>query len=177
MQSAKHTKGVKVGNGMDAGVVMGTLANSRRPDALDAHVEDAKKAGGKVLTGGHRMGKKGNFFEPTVVTNLPNTAKSMNEEPFGPLAVINPFANFEEAVKEANRLPFGLASFAFTRSAKTAQTIASEIEAGMMAINHMAFALPEVPFGGVKDSGYGTEGGAEAIDAYLNSKFVSQAGI
>ena len=173
----EHAKALKVGNGMEQGVVMGALANARRPAALDAHVEDAQKAGGKVRTGGHRIAGKGNFFEPTVVTELPNTAKAMNEEPFGPLAVINPFGKFEDAVKEANRLPFGLASYAFTRSAKTANAIASEIEAGMMTINHLGLALPEVPFGGVKDSGYGTEGGADAIEAYLNTKFVSQAGM
>ncbi|MSQ54424.1 MAG: NAD-dependent succinate-semialdehyde dehydrogenase [Betaproteobacteria bacterium] len=173
----EHTKALKVGNGMEQGVVMGALANARRPAALDAHVEDAKKSGGTVRIGGHRIAGKGNFFEPTVVTELPNTAKAMNEEPFGPLAVINPFGKFEDAVKEANRLPLGLASYAFTRSAKTANAIASEIEAGMMTINHLGLALPEVPFGGVKDSGYGTEGGADAIEAYLNTKFVSQAGM
>ena len=105
------------------------------------------------------------------------TARPMNEEPFGPLAVINPFKTFDDAVTEANRLPFGLASYAFTRSAKTANAIAAEVEVGMMTINHLGLALPEVPFGGVKDSGYGTEGGADAIEAYLNTKFVTQAGI
>ena len=173
----EHARALKVGNGLEQGVTMGALANPRRTVAMDAHVSDAMKAGGKVKTGGHRIGDKGNFFEPTVVTELPNTAKPMNEEPFGPLAVINPFKNFEDAVKEANRLPFGLASYAFTRSAKTANAIASEVEAGMMTINHLGLALPEVPFGGIKDSGYGTEGGADAIEAYLNTKFVSQAGV
>jgi len=173
----QHTKTLKVGNGLEQGVIMGALANPRRTSAMDAHVEDAKKSGGKVKTGGHRIGSKGNFFEPTVVTELPNSAKAMNEEPFGPLAVINPFRNFSDAVTEANRLPFGLASYAFTRSAKTANAIASEVETGMMTINHLGLALPEVPFGGVKDSGYGSEGGAEAIEAYLNTKFVSQAGM
>jgi succinate-semialdehyde dehydrogenase/glutarate-semialdehyde dehydrogenase len=173
----EHAKALKVGNGMEQGTTMGALANSRRTVAMDAHVSDAKKSGGKLRTGGSRVGDKGNFFEPTVVTELPNTARAMNEEPFGPLAVINPFKNFEDAVKEANRLPFGLASYAFTKSAKTANAIASEIEAGMMTINHLGLALPEVPFGGIKDSGYGTEGGADAIEAYLNTKFVSQAGV
>jgi succinate-semialdehyde dehydrogenase/glutarate-semialdehyde dehydrogenase len=101
----------------------------------------------------------------------------MNEEPFGPLAVISPFSTFDDVVKEANRLPYGLASYAYTRSAKTANAVAAEVEAGMMTINHMGLALPEVPFGGVKDSGYGSEGGSEAIEAYLNTKFVSQAGL
>ena len=172
----ERTKSIKVGNGLEKGVTMGALANPRRPAAMDAHLEDVRKVGGKVKAGGHRIGEKGNFFEPTVVTELPTSAKSMNEEPFGPLAIINPFATFEDAVREANRLPFGLASYAFTRSAKTANAIANEVEAGMMTINHLGLALPEVPFGGIKDSGYGSEGGSEAIEPYLNSKFVSQAG-
>ena len=173
----EHSKAIKVGNGMDAGVTMGALANPRRPATMEVHVEDAKKAGAKVQTGGHRIGDKGNFFEPTVLTEVPNTAKAMNEEPFGPVAIINPFSTFDDAVREANRLPFGLASYAFTRSAKTANAIANEVEVGMMTINHLGLAIPEVPFGGVKDSGYGTEGGADAIESYLNTKFVSQAGM
>jgi succinate-semialdehyde dehydrogenase/glutarate-semialdehyde dehydrogenase len=173
----EHTRTLKVGNGLEQGTMMGALANPRRAAAMDAHVEDAKKNGGHVKVGGHRIGDKGNFFEPTVVTEVPNTAKPMNEEPFGPLAVINPFHSFEDAVRESNRLPYGLASYAFTRSAKTATAVASEVEAGMMTINHIGLALPEVPFGGVKDSGYGTEGGADALEAYLNTKFVSQAGV
>ena len=167
---------LKVGNGLESGVNMGSLANPRRSNAMDANVADVGKHGGKVRTGGHRIGKEGNFFEPTVVTELPNTAKAMNEEPFGPLAVINPFKNFDDAVKEANRLPFGLAAFAWTRSAKTANAIASQVETGMMSINHFGFGFPELPFGGVKDSGFGSEGGSEAIECYLNTKFVSQAG-
>ena len=173
----EHSKAIKVGNGLEQGVTMGTLANPRRPAAMEVHVEDAKKAGAKVQTGGHRIGDKGNFFEPTVLTEVPNTAKAMNEEPFGPVAIINPFSTFDDAVREANRLPFGLASYAFTRSAKTANAIANEVEVGMMTINHLGLAIPEVPFGGVKDSGYGTEGGADAIESYLNTKFVSQAGM
>jgi succinate-semialdehyde dehydrogenase/glutarate-semialdehyde dehydrogenase len=173
----EHAKALKVGNGMEQGTTMGALANSRRTVSMDAHVSDAKKSGGKIRTGGSRIGDKGNFFEPTVVTEVPNSAKAMNEEPFGPLAVINPFKSFDDAVTEANRLPFGLASYAFTKSAKTANAIAAEVEVGMMTINHLGLALPEVPFGGVKDSGYGTEGGADAIEAYLNTKFVSQAGV
>jgi len=173
----EHARALKVGNGLEQGMTMGALANPRRTTAMDAHVESAQKSGGKVKTGGHRIGAKGNFFEPTVVTEVPNSAKPMNEEPFGPLAVINPFKSFDDAVRESNRLPFGLASYAFTRSAKTAAAIASEVEVGMMTINHLGLALPEVPFGGVKDSGYGTEGGADAIEPYLNTKFVTQAGV
>jgi len=103
--------------------------------------------------------------------------RAMNEEPFGPVALMRPFKDLAEVVSEANRLPFGLASYAFTTSGKTAQTLASSVEVGMMTINHLGLALPEVPFGGIKDSGYGSEGGSEAIEAYLNTKFVSQAGL
>jgi succinate-semialdehyde dehydrogenase / glutarate-semialdehyde dehydrogenase len=171
------SKNVKVGDGMEKGTGMGALANPRRMVAMETGIQDAVRHGAKVLTGGDRIGSKGNFFQPTVLTEVPNDARVMNEEPFGPMAVINPFRNFDDAVKEANRLPFGLASYAFTRSAKTANAIAAEVETGMMTINHLGLALPEVPFGGVKDSGYGTEGGADALEAYLNAKFVSQAGV
>ncbi|MSQ64655.1 MAG: NAD-dependent succinate-semialdehyde dehydrogenase [Betaproteobacteria bacterium] len=171
------TKTLKVGNGLESGVTMGALANPRRTRAMEANVEDAQKHGGKVRTGGHRIGEEGNFFEPTVITELANDAQAMNVEPFGPMAMINPFKTFDDAVKEANRLPFGLAAYAWTRSAKTANAIAASVETGMITINHLGLALPEVPFGGVKDSGYGSEGGSEAIEPYLNPKFVSQAGL
>jgi len=176
-QFVANAKKLKVGDGMEAGINMGALANPRRSQAMDVNLEDASKHGAKLRTGGHRIGAKGNFFEPTVVTELPNDAKAMNEEPFGPLAVINPFRTFEDAVKEANRLPFGLAAYAWTKSAKTANAIAAAVETGMITINHVGLGIPEVPFGGVKDSGYGSEGGSEAIEPYLNPKFVSQAGI
>jgi succinate-semialdehyde dehydrogenase/glutarate-semialdehyde dehydrogenase len=130
-----------------------------------------------VHTGGERIGNKGYFYAPTVMTNVPKTARIMNEEPFGPVAILSSFRDLDEVVDESNRLPFGLASYAFTRSAKTANAVAARVEAGMMTINHLGLALPEVPFGGMKDSGYGSEGGSEAIEAYLNTKFVSQAGL
>ena len=171
------TKRLKVGNGLETGINMGALANPRRTQAMEVNVEDANKHGGKVRAGGHRIGAKGNFYEPTVVTELSNDARAMNEEPFGPLAVINPFRSFDDAVAEANRLPYGLAAYAWTNSAKTANAIASSVETGMISINHLGLALPEVPFGGIKDSGYGSEGGSEAIEAYLNPKFVTQAGL
>jgi len=170
-------KKLKVGDGLEAGTTMGPLANARRISAMEGFITDAVKHGGKVETGGNRIGNKGNFFEPTVLTGVSKEARVMNEEPFGPLAVISPFDTFEEAVAEANRLPFGLAAYAYTASARTANAIASEVETGMMSINHHGLALPEVPFGGVKDSGYGSEGGLEAIEAYLNTKFVTQAGL
>jgi succinate-semialdehyde dehydrogenase/glutarate-semialdehyde dehydrogenase len=172
-----HAKAAKVGDGLDKATTMGPLANPRRIVAMEAFIGDAVKHGATLRTGGNRIGNKGNFFEPTVVTDVPKDARVMNEEPFGPLAVISPFSSFDEVVTEANRLPFGLASYAFTRSAKTAHAIANSVEAGMITINHLGLALPEVPFGGVKDSGYGSEGGSEAIEAYLNTKFVTQAGL
>ncbi|MDR3539117.1 MAG: NAD-dependent succinate-semialdehyde dehydrogenase, partial [Acetobacteraceae bacterium] len=176
-QFVSYAKQVKVGDGLEKGTTMGPLANPRRITAMEGFIGDAVKRGAKVQTGGNRIGNKGNFFEPTVLTGVPKDARVMNEEPFGPLAVIAPFGDFDEVVAEANRLPYGLASYAYTRSAKTATAIAAAVEAGMMSINHHGLALPEVPFGGVKDSGYGSEGGLEAIESYLNTKFVSQASL
>jgi succinate-semialdehyde dehydrogenase/glutarate-semialdehyde dehydrogenase len=173
----QHAKAVHVGDGLESGTTMGPMANPRRIAAMEALIGDATQHGATVHAGGSRIGNKGNYFEPTVITGVPKDARVMNEEPFGPLAVISPFGSFDEAVSEANRLPYGLASYAYTRSAKTANAIASAVEAGMMSINHHALALPEVPFGGVKDSGYGSEGGLEAIEGYLNTKFVTQAGL
>ena len=170
-------KAIKVGDGMEAGTQMGPLANPRRITAMEGLISDAVQKGADLRTGGKRIGNVGNFFEPTVLTGVHKEMRVMNEEPFGPLAVIAPFDDFDEVVEEANRLPYGLASYAFTSSGKTASALASKVEAGMMTINHIGLALPEVPFGGVKDSGQGTEGGAEAIEAYLNIKFVTQAGI
>ena len=170
-------KAIKVGSGMEAGTQMGPLANPRRITAMEGLISDAVQKGADLRTGGKRIGNVGNFFEPTVLTGVNTEMRVMNEEPFGPLAVIAPFDDFDEVVEEANRLPYGLASYAFTGSGKTAASLASKVEAGMMTINHIGLALPEVPFGGVKDSGMGSEGGAEAIEAYLNIKFVTQAGI
>jgi succinate-semialdehyde dehydrogenase/glutarate-semialdehyde dehydrogenase len=175
-QFVESTAKVKVGNGLEQGTTMGPLANTRRVRAIETFVDDALKSGAERKAGGSRIGEKGNFFQPTVLTHVPKTARAMNEEPFGPMVMINPFSSFDEAVNEANRLPYGLAAYAFTRSAKTANALAAEVETGMMTINHFGLALPEVPFGGVKDSGYGTEGGADALEPYLVSKFVTQSG-
>jgi succinate-semialdehyde dehydrogenase / glutarate-semialdehyde dehydrogenase len=176
-QFVANAKALKVGNGLDKDTRMGALANPRRTRAMEVNLEDAGKHGGKLRAGGHAIGNKGNFWEPTVVTELPDNAKAMNDEPFGPLAIINPFKTFDDAVKEANRLPYGLAAYAWTKSAKTANAIAASVETGMISINHVGLGIPETPFGGVKDSGYGSEGGSEAIESYLNPKFVSQAGL
>ncbi len=168
-------KALNVGNGMDPGVTMGPLANDRRVPAIEALVQDAIGRGARLQAGGNRIGNKGYFHEPTILTEVPPAARAMNEEPFGPLALVNRFSNLEEAVAESNRLPYGLAAYAFTGAATTAQALGARIEAGMLTINHVGIALPEVPFGGVKDSGYGSEGGLEAIEPYLVTKFVTQA--
>jgi succinate-semialdehyde dehydrogenase/glutarate-semialdehyde dehydrogenase len=176
-QFVANAKKVKVGNGLDKDSRMGSLANPRRVNAIEEMVQDAVGKGAKVATGGSRIGNKGYFFEPTVVTDVPKEARAMSEEPFGPLALISPFQKFDDAAEEANRLPFGLASYAFTRSAKTATAIGAAIESGMVSINSFGLALPETPFGGIKDSGYGSEGGTEAMEAYFNTKFITQTGV
>jgi succinate-semialdehyde dehydrogenase/glutarate-semialdehyde dehydrogenase len=176
-QFVMHAEKLKVGNGMEAGINMGPLANPRRKSAMQNLVADAAQQNAKLKTGGKAMGTAGNFWAPTVLTELPLSARAMTEEPFGPMALINPFKTFDDAVQEANRLPFGLAAYAWTRSARTAQQIAASVQTGMITINHLGLGMPETPFGGVKDSGYGSEGGTEALEAYLNPKFESQAGL
>jgi succinate-semialdehyde dehydrogenase/glutarate-semialdehyde dehydrogenase len=166
---------VRVGDGLDPSTRMGPLANGRRLRAVETMIQGAVERGATLRTGGRRIGNNGNFFEPTVLADVPTDARIMNEEPFGPVAIINRFTAEADAVAEANRLPYGLAAFAFTRSARTATSISEAVETGMLSINHFGLALPEVPFGGVKDSGYGSEGGIEAIESYLNTKFVTQA--
>ncbi|ACI94178.1 succinate-semialdehyde dehydrogenase [NADP+] (ssdh) [Afipia carboxidovorans OM5] len=166
---------VKVGDGMEKGTRMGPLANSRRLEAMEALVADATSRGAKVATGGERIGNRGYFFKPTVLTEVPLSARVMNEEPFGPVALISRFSDYDKAIAEANRLPYGLAAYAYTTSAKTMANLGRDIESGMVSINHHGIALPELPFGGIKDSGYGSEGGIEAVEAYLNTKLVTQA--
>ncbi|WP_430913148.1 NAD-dependent succinate-semialdehyde dehydrogenase [Methylobacterium sp. sgz302541] len=168
-------KGLKVGDGLDPDTRMGPLIHDRRLDAMEAFTADALASGATLRTGGKRIGNRGNFFEPTVFTEVPLSARMMNEEPFGPVALIQRFSDDEEALMEANRLPYGLAAYAYTRSAERAAKTAARVESGMLGINHHGIALPETPFGGVKESGYGSEGGAEALEAYLATKFVSQA--
>ncbi len=172
-----YAKNMKVGNGLEADTKMGPLVAERRLHAMDSFVSDAIAKGAKIQTGGQRKGNKGYFYEPTVMTDVPLNAKIMNDEPFGPLAPITSFKDFDGLVKEANRLPWGLAAYAYTKNTKTAAAIGAAFESGMVSINHHGLALPEVPFGGVKDSGYGSEGGLEALEAYLNTKFVSQLGM
>ncbi|MBT9385678.1 NAD-dependent succinate-semialdehyde dehydrogenase [Pseudooceanicola sp. CBS1P-1] len=169
-------KALKVGPGSEAGVDMGPLANDRRIPAMEELIGDAVARGATLATGGKRIGNEGWFFEPTVLTDVPTDARIMNEEPFGPVAILNKFSQDDEAFEEANRLPFGLAAYAWTTSSERSQRIRAEVQAGMVTVNHNGLALPEVPFGGILDSGMGTEGGSEAIEAYLQTRFVTQLG-
>ena len=166
---------IKLGDGLEQGITMGPLANARRLDAMEAIVNDSKSRGGKIVTGGKRRGNQGYFFEPTVITGVPDDSKIMTEEPFGPLAPIVAFKSFEEVVERANSLKFGLAAYAFTGSAQTANAIGDALEAGMVAVNNVVISTPETPFGGVKESGYGHEGGIEGLEVYTVRKFISQA--
>ncbi|OXI33361.1 NAD-dependent succinate-semialdehyde dehydrogenase [Burkholderia aenigmatica] len=164
----------RIGDGQEESTTMGPLANARRLDALERLVDDAVSNGATLRAGGARLGAPGYFFAPTVLTGASPAARIMNEEPFGPIAVLNAYDTIDAMIAEANRLPYGLCAFAYTRSARTSHRVVDEVESGMITLNQIAIAFPEVPFGGIKDSGYGTEGGAEALDAYLNLKYVSQ---
>ena len=163
------------GNGMEAGVEMGPLANERRLPALRSLVEDAVAKGAKLCTGGARIGNQGYFFAPTVLTNVPADARVMQEEPFGPLAVINPVTSLDEAIAKANSVPYGLAAYAFTNRADYADRMTDEVEAGNLSFNTLEASLPETPFGGVKSSGYGREGGTEGLLNYMVVKTVSHS--
>ena len=174
---ADQAKGLKVGDGLTDGTQMGPLANSRRIDAMSAFTEDAVKKGAKLLAGGQRIGNAGNFWQPTIFSDVPREAKIFNDEPFGPMAAIRPFDTLEDAITEANRLPYGLAGYAFTKSLKNSDLLARRLEVGMVWINMPAMPSAEMPFGGVKDSGYGSEGGPEAIDAYVNARAIAIANV
>ncbi|MGB3067179.1 MAG: NAD-dependent succinate-semialdehyde dehydrogenase [Ottowia sp.] len=168
------SRGIKVGPGLEADTRMGPLAHARRVTAMAEFVEDARARGARIETGGERLGETGNFFAPTVIAAPPDDAKIMQAEPFGPVAACVPFKDLDEAIKRANSLPYGLSSYAFTSNTRHALRIQNGIEAGMVNINHFGQALPETPFGGVKDSGIGSEGGSETFDGYLVTKFVTQ---
>ncbi|WP_194711874.1 NAD-dependent succinate-semialdehyde dehydrogenase [Noviherbaspirillum soli] len=170
---AKYAQGLKVGEGSGEGIQMGPLANSRRLTAMADFARDAVERGASIVAGGERIGEVGNFYAPTILNDVPLDAKVFNEEPFGPMAAIRPFNTLEEAIAEANRLPFGLAGYAFTSSLKNAHLLSQRLEVGMLWINQPAAPWPEMPFGGIKDSGYGSEGGPEALEAYLNTRSIS----
>lgn len=166
---------VSVGDGLLPTSNMGPMANPRRPQALEAFVQDALSHGARLLGGGERMGDVGFFWRPTLLADVPVTARIMNEEPFGPVAVVAPFKTFDEAVEQANRLPYGLAAFAFTENGRQANLIADAIESGMVGINTTALAAPDAPFQGVKESGHGSEDGPEGLAACLVTKTIHQA--
>ncbi|MGX5735039.1 NAD-dependent succinate-semialdehyde dehydrogenase [Bosea thiooxidans] len=169
----EKAKTVTVGNGLDENTQMGPVANHRRIEAMEALVANARAHGARVLTGGARIGNRGYFFPPTVLAELPDNARAMREEPFGPMALINPVRSVEEAIEKANALPFGLAAYGFTHSAARADLLAESLEAGNVSINTLEASVAEVPFGGVKDSGYGREGGAEGLSHYMTVKTLS----
>ncbi len=170
---AEATKKVQVGNGLDASTIMGPLANDRRPPAIEKLVADATAKGAKLLTGGER-GEGGNFYQPTVLSDVPMSADIMEDEPFGPVALMRPFKTFDEAIEQANRLPFGLAAYAFTENARQANLVADALDTGMVGLNSFAISVPDAPFGGVKESGFGSEGGPEGLDSYYVTKAVHQ---
>jgi succinate-semialdehyde dehydrogenase/glutarate-semialdehyde dehydrogenase len=164
---------MKVGNGLDPANGMGALANSRRLAAMDTYVADAITRGARLVTGGKRIGNQGYFYPLTVLADVPDDARAMHEEPFGPLALVSRIETLDEAITKANSLPFGLAAYAFTNSSANADALATGLECGNLAINHFTASFAETPFGGVKDSGYGREGGTEGLNCYTVAKLVS----
>ncbi len=170
---AEKARAVTVGDGMDPANQMGPLANHRRIETMEALVADAKAKGARLLAGGSRIGNRGYYYPLTVLADVPDDARAMREEPFGPLALINPVGSLDEAIDKANALPYGLAAYAFTRSARNADRLAEGVEVGNLSINHFVASIAETPFGGVKDSGYGREGGTEGLQCYTVAKNVS----
>lgn len=168
----KAMQAVVVGDGLDPKSMMGALANRKRVDTMREMVADALSKGAILETGGQAL-DQGYFYLPTVLTNVNTHMRIMNEEPFGPIATISPFETIDEVIEQANRLAYGLADYVFTHHYPTQHRLSNELEAGMININHFGSSLPETPFGGVKDSGIGSEGGSESLDGYLLTKFVT----
>lgn len=165
---------MKIGNPLDESNNMGPMIHARRRTAVDELIQDAVKHGATLNTGGKAIAGPGTFYQPTVLSNVPDSARIMNEEPFGPVACLNPFRDFDEVITKANRLPFGLAAFAFTDSGKRLKQLGEQLEAGMIGLNSYAISVPESPFGGLKESGHGSEEGIEGLDACLVTKFISE---
>jgi succinate-semialdehyde dehydrogenase / glutarate-semialdehyde dehydrogenase len=172
---AERAKNMTVGNGLDNGIRMGPLAHDRRRPAVAALIDEAVAQGARALAGGHALPGKGYFYAPTVLADVPDTARIMNEEPFGPVAVLQPFREFDEVIRQANRLPYGLAAYAFTQNARRVNLLGEQIESGMLGINSFTIAAPEAPFGGVKESGHGSEEGIEGLDSCLVTKFITES--
>jgi succinate-semialdehyde dehydrogenase/glutarate-semialdehyde dehydrogenase len=169
---AERTRRLKIGGGMAPESEVGPMANPRRPEAIEAMVEDARRVGARVLAGGERGEGAGFFYRPTVLADVPLEAKAMNVEPFGPIALLRPFATFDDAIEQANRLPFGLAAYCFTENGRRQNLLGDVIEAGMVAINNVRLSWPDSPFGGIKDSGHGSEDGPEGVAAHMVTKTV-----
>ncbi|MEM7176961.1 MAG: NAD-dependent succinate-semialdehyde dehydrogenase [Pseudomonadota bacterium] len=174
---AEVANNLKVGNGLDDGVQMGPLVAERRLDVMQGWVSDATDKGARVVAGGERMGNKGYFWKPTVMADVPDEARIITEEPFGPVAPVMPFKAMDDVLERANALPFGLASYVFTTDGKKAQMMEEQLEAGLVGVNHPGVSMPETPFGGVNESGYGSEGGIEGLEAFLRTKFVTELGV
>ena len=170
-----ETNKIKVGNGLDDGINMGPLIAERRIDIMKDFVNNAVENGANIEMGGNRMNLEGSFFAPTILTNVSDNTKIMNEEPFGPLLPIDTFNSVDEVIDRANRLDFGLASYAFSNDPKIVSFLKSEIQAGLLAVNSTVVSTPETPFGGIKQSGYGSEGGIEGLDAFLVTRFISES--
>ena len=170
----ERAKALRVGDGLLDDTQMGPLANPRRLDAMEDFIGGAVRDGARLAAGGQRRGNAGYFWEPTVLREVPACARIMNEEPFGPVAIMNPFRTQAEAIAEANRLPYGLAAYVFTTSARRANEVGAAIESGMVGINTALLAAADAPFGGVKDSGWGAEDGPEGLDACLVTKTIHQ---
>ncbi|AVM64137.1 NAD-dependent succinate-semialdehyde dehydrogenase [Dietzia cinnamea] len=168
-----HADAIRVGSGLEDDTTMGPLANDRRLAAMGEFHADAVDRGAQVLTGGHRIGEAGNYWAPTVFDEVPTEARLFNDEPFGPVAGIRGFDRLDEAIAEANRLPYGLAGYAFTGSLANADLLTRRVEVGMLWVNMPSMPSAELPFGGIKDSGYGSEGGSEAMECYLNTRAVA----
>lgn len=170
---ARMASALKVGSGKDGDVDMGPLTHARRLGHMDRLVEDAVQRGARVLTGGRRLGNRGYFFEPTVLADVPLDAAVMQEEPFGPIALLRPFRETEEAINLANSLPYGLAAYAFTADQAKVDRLGRVLEAGMIGVNHFAVVAADLPFGGLKESGWGAEQASEGVLPYLETKLVS----
>ena len=170
---AEKAKAIKVGNGLDPASEMGPLANRRRIDTMESFIADASSKGAKLLAGGGRIGDRGYYFPITVFSDVPDDARAMRDEPFGPLALINRVKSVDEAIEKANALPYGLAAYAYTHSAKNVHRLSEGVEVGNLSINNYVASLAETPFGGVKDSGYGREGGTEGLMCYTVTKNIS----
>jgi len=165
---------LKVGDGMEEGTNMGPLVADRRIDVMDGLVQDAVAQGAELVRGGSRLNREGSFYAPTVLNNVSDNARIMNDEPFGPVAPIDSFASVDEVIARANRLPFGLAAYAFTEDPALIARLKEDVETGLLAVNSTVVSVPETPFGGVKHSGYGSEGGIEGLEAFLTTRFVTE---